>query len=48
MLSQGGEALKEILSENGIEPLGFGESGFRQVTNNVRPIRNPEDIGDLK
>ncbi|MED3835277.1 DctP family TRAP transporter solute-binding subunit [Peribacillus frigoritolerans] len=48
MHGEGGEALKEILSENGIEPLGFGESGFRQVTNNVRPIRNPEDIEDLK
>ncbi|MBD1378932.1 DctP family TRAP transporter solute-binding subunit [Bacillus sp. IB182487] len=48
MKGEGGEALKKILLENGIEPLGFGESGFRQVTNNVRPIKNPEDIENLK
>jgi TRAP-type transport system periplasmic protein len=48
MNGEGGEALKEILLENGIEPLGFGESGFRQVTNNVRPIKSPEDIENMK
>lgn len=44
----GGEAIKEILREIGIEPLGFGENGFRQVTNNVRPIKTPEDVEGLK
>src|SRR5699024_5527079 len=44
----GGEALKEVLREIGVEPLGFGENGFRQVTNKVRPITNPDDIEGLK
>lgn len=48
MNGEGGEALEEILVENGIEPLGFGESGFRQVTNNVHPIQSPEDLQNLK
>lgn len=28
--------------------LAFGESGYRQITNNVRPITSPEDLKDLK
>lgn len=48
MNGEGGEALKEILKENGIQLLGFGESGFRQVTNNVHPIKEPEDLQNLK
>lgn len=44
----GGEALKEILREINVEPLGYGENGFRQVTNQVRPIKTPEDVEGLK
>ncbi|MBC5635754.1 DctP family TRAP transporter solute-binding subunit [Ornithinibacillus sp. BX22] len=44
----GGEALKEILREIGVEPLGYGQNGFRQVTNSVREIKTPEDIKGLK
>lgn len=48
MNGAGGEALVEILREIGVEPLGFGENGFRQVTNHVRPIKTPEDVEGLK
>jgi tripartite ATP-independent transporter DctP family solute receptor len=42
-------AAYEKLSESkGVKLLGFGESGFRQVTNNVRPIDEPADIGGIK
>ncbi|MED4203803.1 DctP family TRAP transporter solute-binding subunit [Neobacillus mesonae] len=45
---KGGEALKKILTEKGIETLGFGENGFRQVTNSVHSIKSPEDLKGLK
>ncbi|WP_096200800.1 DctP family TRAP transporter solute-binding subunit [Bacillus sp. FJAT-45350] len=48
LAGSGGEALNEILREIGVEPLGYGENGFRQITNDVRPIENVEDIKDLK
>ena len=44
----GGEQLKEVLSEKGVQALGFGENGFRQLTNSVREVKNPEDIKGLK
>lgn len=45
---EGGEALNEILREKGVEPFGYGENGFRQVTNSVHEIKNPEDVKGLK
>lgn len=45
---EGGEAIKEILREKGVEPLGFGQNGFRQVTNNTRPVKSPDDLKGLK
>jgi tripartite ATP-independent transporter DctP family solute receptor len=33
---------------NGYRILGFWENGFRHITNNVRPIRKPEDLQGLK
>lgn len=44
----GGEAIKEILRENGVEPLGFGQNGFRQITNSVKPVQSPEDLKNMK
>ena len=44
----GGEAINEILDEIGIVGLGFGENGFRQITNSKRPIKTPEDMEGLK
>jgi len=45
---EGGEALKALLREKGIEPLGLGQNGFRQVTNNSRQIKTPDDLKGLK
>lgn len=45
---EGGEALNDILREIGVEPLGYGQNGFRQVTNSVHEIKTPADIKGLK
>ncbi|WP_205439396.1 DctP family TRAP transporter solute-binding subunit [Halobacillus ihumii] len=45
---KGGEMINDIIRENGIEPLGFAQNGFRQVTNNVHPIKTPDDLEGLK
>lgn len=42
-----GEMLSDILLEKGIVVLAWGENGFREVTNNVRPITSPEDMEGL-
>lgn len=44
----GGEALNKILLEKNIVGLGFGENGFRQITNSKKPIEKPEDMSGLK
>lgn len=44
----GGKMLFDIATENGVVPLAFGESGYRQVTNNKRAILAPEDMKGLK
>lgn len=45
---EGGEKLKEILSEYGLHCMGIAENGFRQLTNNVREIKSVEDMKNLK
>lgn len=42
-----GAMMADILAERGIVVLAWGENGFREVTNNVRPIRTPEDMRGL-
>ncbi|MEE2951224.1 MAG: DctP family TRAP transporter solute-binding subunit [Pseudomonadota bacterium] len=42
------ERMAEIMAEHGIVILGWGESGFREVTNNVKPITGPDDLKGLK
>lgn len=42
------EAYKELASEIGVTMLGFGESGFRQLTNNVRAVTKPADLAGIK
>src|SRR5574337_453793 len=37
-----------LLAKAEIRVLGMWENGFRQVTNNVRPIEKPEDLKGLK
>lgn len=48
MNGKGGAMVFDLVRKNGIEPLAFGESGFRQITNNKRPIVTPEDMKSLK
>jgi len=43
-----GERIAEIMEQHGIVVLGWGENGFREVTNNTRPIQSPEDMKGLK
>ncbi|HAQ40419.1 MAG TPA: C4-dicarboxylate ABC transporter substrate-binding protein [Clostridiales bacterium] len=44
----GGEELNKILLEKNIVGLGFGENGFRQITNSKKPIEVPADVEGLK
>lgn len=41
------DRLAELLEGQGIMVLAWGENGFREVTNNVRPITSPEDMRGL-
>ncbi len=43
-----GTALSGLLRPKGIEVLGWWENGFRNITNNVRPIEKPADLEGLK
>tara|TARA_R110002126_G_scaffold3234_8_gene18144 strand:+ start:411 stop:1409 length:999 start_codon:yes stop_codon:yes gene_type:complete len=43
-----GERMTEIMAEHGIVVLAWGENGFREVTNNVHPIKSPDDLKGLK
>lgn len=45
---EGGKAMAELLEAKGAHVLAFGENGFRQLTNNKRPIHTPEDMKNLK
>jgi TRAP-type transport system periplasmic protein len=44
-----GEELRQSMREAaGLEVLAFGELGFRQITNNVRPIVVPSDLNGVQ
>ncbi len=43
-----GDAMLERLQSNGLIGLGWLELGLRQITNNTRPIRTPEDLQGIK
>jgi TRAP-type transport system periplasmic protein len=44
-----GDQLRKSMRESaGLEVLAFGELGFRQITNNVRPIVEPADLKGIK
>jgi tripartite ATP-independent transporter DctP family solute receptor len=44
-----GDQLRSSMREKaGLEVLAFGELGFRQITNNVRPIVVPADLNGVK
>lgn len=39
---------EDMREQTGIRVMSWGENGFRDFTNNVRPIRAPEDMAGLK
>jgi len=43
-----GKKLLKIIEERGVIGLGWGENGFRELTNSKRPVRKPEDLEGLK
>ena len=43
-----GRDLFDAFAAKGIKGLAFWENGFRQITNNVRPIEKPEDLKGIK
>ncbi len=43
-----GRDLLDAFSPRGIKGLAFWENGFRQITNNVRPIEKPDDLRGIK
>jgi len=43
-----GKQLFEKVVARGVVPLAWGENGFRELTNSVRPISKPEDLKGLK
>jgi len=43
-----GQQMFERLGEKGLVGLAYGVNGFRQITNNQRPIRTPADLKGLK
>jgi tripartite ATP-independent transporter DctP family solute receptor len=43
-----GKKIFKIIEERGVIGLGWGENGFRELTNSKRPVRKPEDLDGLK
>lgn len=43
-----GDELARELPAKGLRVLAYWESGFRQITNNVRPILEPKDVSGLR
>jgi TRAP-type transport system periplasmic protein len=44
----GDELAQHCLEQSGLRTLAYGETGFRNFTNNVREIRTPADMAGLK
>ncbi|WNL41985.1 DctP family TRAP transporter solute-binding subunit [Halomonas sp. PAMB 3264] len=40
--------IEEIMSQHGLIVLGWGESGFRELTNSVHPVKSPSDLEGMK
>ena len=43
-----GQAIMDTLIPKGIKGVSFWENGFRQLSNNVRPVKSPADLKGLK
>lgn len=48
MSGKAGERMGEIMKKYGLVNLAWGENGFRELTNSIRPIRTPADLKGLK
>ena len=51
LAAQRSDAVQELASslpEKGLRLIGFVENGFRNITNNVRPITTPDDVRGLQ
>ncbi|WP_419954342.1 DctP family TRAP transporter solute-binding subunit [Neobacillus niacini] len=48
MDGEGGKELMDLIRTKGIEPLAYGESGYRQITNSKHAIKTPKDLEGLK
>ncbi len=46
--SLGDDVFRKAAAAKGVHILGFWENGFRQITNNIRPIVKPEDLKGVK
>ena len=44
----GAELSQRMIDQHGLRVLTYFENGFRQVTNNVRPIDQPQDLAGLR
>jgi tripartite ATP-independent transporter DctP family solute receptor len=40
--------INRLLNQKGFHVVGYAENGFRELTNNVRPIKTPEDMRRIK
>ena len=43
-----GDYLADIMRDQGMEEIAYLEWGYRHITNNIRPIVEPEDLNGLK
>lgn len=43
-----GDALTDILAEHDIQTISWWESGYRHITNSVKPIETPADLEGIK
>ncbi|HSB05397.1 MAG TPA: DctP family TRAP transporter solute-binding subunit, partial [Thermodesulfobacteriota bacterium] len=46
--SEPGNKIYKIIEERGVLGLGWGENGYRELTNSKRSVRKPEDLDGLK
>ena len=45
---QAGQMILDRMEDLGVVSVGWGENGFRQITNDTRPVHSPEDLSDLR
>ncbi|WP_417781269.1 DctP family TRAP transporter solute-binding subunit [Stutzerimonas xanthomarina] len=45
---QAGEQAFAAIEKRGIVPLAWGENGFREISNSVKPVKRPADLKGLK